>query len=117
MLLLVAVPERSTARKICPARPPGLIGAPNNTLPPRSTEVTRSKVGVTLPFWALLERTHQNELLKSPPPINKLPLVSTSSVPHTGELGMLTGLIQVTPPSVDRLNCPLKLQPAAVLHA
>src|SRR5262249_3407237 len=50
------------------------------------------------------------------PPIKRLPLVATSRVPHTGELGILSGLCQVNPPSVDRLNCP-KLQGAAVLQA
>src|SRR6266702_7173321 len=116
MLLLVPVPERSTARKSCPASPPGLIVSSNSKLPPRLTWVTRSKVGVTPPFCALLERIHQNGLLKFAPPIKRLPLVSTSSVPHTGELGILIGLIQVTPPSVERLNCPT-LQDAAVLQA
>src|SRR6516164_7779242 len=60
---------------------------------------------------------HQNGLLKLlAPPIKRLPLVATSSVPQTGELGILSGLCQVIPPSVDRLNCP-KLQVAAVLQA
>src|SRR5437667_6816386 len=106
MLLLVPVPERSTARKSCPASPPGLIVSSNSKLPPRLTWVTRSKVGVTPPFCALLERIHQNGLPKFAPPIKRLPFVSTSSVPHTGELGILIGFIQVTPPSVERLNCP-----------
>src|SRR4029453_19663771 len=115
MLLLVAVPDRSTARKICPASPPGLIGAPNHTLPPRLTAVTRSKVGVTPPFCALLERTHQNWLPKFPPPIKRFPFVSTSSVPHTGDWGILIGFIQVVPPSVERLNClPPQLLPAVL---
>src|SRR5439155_19749754 len=105
MLLFVAVPDRSTTRKICPASPPGLIAAPNRRLPPRLTEVVWSKVGVTAGFCASLERTQKNELPKSPPPMNRLPFLSTSSVPQTGELGMKIGLIQVTPPSVDRLNC------------
>src|SRR5436190_811466 len=116
MLLLVAVPERSTARKIWPANPPGLIAAPNNTLPPRLTETFWSKVGVTFPFCALLDRTQKNELPKSPPPMKRLPLVSTSGVPHTGVLGILIGFIQVTPLSVDRLNWPPKSQDAAVLQ-
>src|SRR5438309_2913783 len=66
MLLFVAVPDRSTARKICPASPPGLIAAPNNRLPPRLTVVTWSKDGVTFGSFALLERTHQNPLPESP---------------------------------------------------
>ncbi len=59
---------------------------------------------------------HQNGLLKLlAPPIKRFPLAATSSVPHTGEFGILSGVCQVTPPSVDRLNCP-KLHGAAVLH-
>src|SRR6266511_3800931 len=106
MLLFVGPPERSTARKICPASPPGLIAAPNNKLPPRLTVVTWSKVGVTFGFCALLERMHQKLLPSSPPPMNKLPFEATSSVPQTGLLGILIGLCQVTPPSVERLNSP-----------
>src|SRR4030095_3926773 len=98
MLLLVAVPERSIARNNCPVSPAGLI-PPLPRKPPMLTDVFRSKVGVWPPICALLERTHQNVLDPSPP-INRLPLVSTSSVPNTGELGMLIGDCQVTPPSV-----------------
>src|SRR6516225_7092049 len=116
MLLFVPVPERSTVKKIMPANPPGLISAPNKTVPPRLTETSWSKVGVTFPFCALLERTQENWLPKSPPPMKRLPLVSTSSVPHTGASGISIGFIHVAPPSVDRLNCP-KLQGAAVLQA
>src|SRR6266699_743105 len=117
MLLLVGPPERSIARNNCPSSPPGLIVSPKSRLPPRLTWVIWSNVGVTFGFCALLERMHQNGLLKLlAPPTKRLPLVSTSSVPHTGELGILSGLCQVSPPSVDRLNCP-KLQVAAVLHA
>ena len=39
------------------------------------------------------------------PPIKTLPLLATSSVPHTGEFGIKMGLIQVAPLSVERLNC------------
>ena len=86
-------------------------------LPPKSTCVLWSKVGVTLGFCALLERMHQNGLLKlAAPPIKRLPLLATSSVPHTGESGRLSGFCQVTPPSMERLNWP-KLQVAAVLQA
>src|SRR5579864_9206796 len=106
MLLLVPVPERSTARNICPASPPGFIKSPKSMLPPRLTLVTWSKVGVTPPFCALDERMHQNWLPPSPAPIKRLPFVSTSSVPHWGSLGILIPFIQVTPPSVDRLNSP-----------
>src|SRR5438034_11361605 len=106
MLLFVAVPDRSTARKICPASPPGLIGAPNHTLPPRLTAAIRSNVGVTPPFCALLERTHQNWLPKFPPPTQRLPSVSTSSGHHTGERGTLSGFIQLVQPSGDALNSP-----------
>src|SRR5882724_3646737 len=113
MLLFVAVPERSTARKIWPASPPGLIAAPNNRLPPRLTVVTWSKVGVTFGFCALLERTHQNWLLNAcPPPINRLPLVATSRVPHWGTLGMLIGVCHGAPPSVERLNPPKSHPPS-----
>src|ERR1043166_9038588 len=104
MLLLVAVPEWSIARKVCPTSPAELI-PPNTSAPPRSTAVTRSKVGVTLPFCALLDRAHQNPFEPSPP-TKTLPLLSTSSVPNWGELGIPTGVVQVTPPSVDRLNSP-----------
>ena len=93
-----------------------MMVSPKIRLPPRSTEAVWSKVGVTPPFCALLERIHQNGLLKFAPPIKRLPFVSTSSVPHTGELGILIGFIQVTPPSVDRLNCPPP-QVAEVLQA
>src|SRR6266516_5301770 len=58
----------------------------------------------------------KNGLLKlAAPPTKRLPLVSTSSVPHTTELGILRGLCQVIPPSVERLNWP-KLHSAAVLQ-
>src|SRR5262245_34843335 len=117
MLFLVGPPDLSTARNSCPASPPGFIAPPKTRLPPRFTSVVWSNVGVTFGFCALLERMHQNGLLKLlAPPIKRLPLVATSSVPHTGELGILSGLCQVNPPSVDRLNCP-KLQGAAVLQA
>src|SRR6266550_2267532 len=104
MLLFVAPPERSTARKGCPSSPAGFIPPPTS-LPPRLTVVVWSKVGVTFPFCALVERTHKN-WLPIEPPIKRLPLVSTSSVPCMGELGILIGVIQLTPPSVDRLNSP-----------
>src|SRR6266568_1931165 len=107
MLLLVTVPERSTARKTCPAIPSGFIDPPKIMRPPRLTVVTWSKVGVTPPFCALDERTHQIwPVVRFTAPIKRLPLLSTSSVPHWGELGIKIGLIQVTPPSVDRLNAP-----------
>src|SRR5947207_8694221 len=110
MLLLVGPPERSTARKLCPASPPGFIAPPKTRLPPRLTAVLWSKVGVWPPIWALLERSQKNPLNPSPP-INRLPLVSTSSVPSVGELRITIGVCQVTPPSVERWNCtPLPLQ-------
>src|SRR6266700_5826278 len=116
MLLLVGPPERSIARNNCPSSPPGLIVSPKSRLPPRLTWVIWSNVGVTFGFCALLERMHQNGLLKLlAPPIKRLPFVSTSSVPHTGELGILSGVGQVIPPSVERLNWP-KLHSAAVLQ-
>src|SRR5580765_1694374 len=92
--------------KICPANPPGLTAPPKTRLPPMFTVVTWSKVGVTAGFCALLERIHQKLLPLSPPPMNRLPFKATSSVPHWGELGMLIGLGQVAPPSVERLNPP-----------
>src|SRR5689334_10631377 len=100
MLLFVDPPERSTARNTIPSKPAGLI-PPKPRKPPMFTEVLRSKVGVWVPIWALLERMHQNELDPSPP-INKLPLVSTSSVPSVGEFGITIALCQVTPPSMER---------------
>src|SRR5947207_2274071 len=106
MLLLVGSPERSAARNIWPTHPPGFIDPPKTMLPPRLTVVIWSKVGVTAGFCALLERMHQNWLPVSPPPIKRLPLLSTSSVPNWGSLGILIGVIQVTPPSVDRVNSP-----------
>src|SRR5882724_10421544 len=114
MLLLVAVPERSIARNNCPSSPAGLI-PPEPRLPPMLTEVTRSKVGVWLPICALLERT-QLKLLNPSPPINRLPLVSTSSVPKSVPLGTTIGACQVTPPSVERWNStplPLQLKPSS----
>src|SRR5882724_2245985 len=116
MLLLVAVPERSTARKIWPASPPGLIAAPNKRLPPRLTVVTWSKVGVTFGFCALLERMHQKPDPSSPPPMKRLPFVATSSVPQLGSLGILTGFIHVTPPSVERENSPVSQAKKPVQH-
>src|SRR6266480_3324977 len=100
MLLFVDPPERSTARKICPASPPGLTVPPKIKLPPILTVAIWSKVGVTFGFCALVERIHQKLLPLSPPPINRLPLEATSSVPHWGELGILIGLCHVAPPSV-----------------
>src|SRR5882762_3459575 len=114
MLLFVLVPERSTAKKSCPANPAGLIKSPKSRSPPRLTAVVWSKLGVTPPFLAFVERRHQNVLLS--PPRNRFPLESTSGVPQIGEFGMDMGFIQVTPPSVERLNCP-PLQVAAVLQA
>src|SRR5437868_15552231 len=104
MLLFVAVPDRSTARKICPASPPGLIAAPNNRLPPRLTVVTWSKDGVTFGSFVLLERTHQNPLPGSPAPIKRSPLRATSSVPHFRGLGMISCGRHVIPPSGVRTN-------------
>src|SRR6266853_572727 len=106
MLLLVGPPERSTARNIWPASPPGLTVPPYTVLPPMLTVVTWSNVGVTFGFCALVERMHQKLLTSSPPPMKRLPLEATSSVPQTGPLGMLIGLCQVAPPSVERLNSP-----------
>src|SRR5262245_8186755 len=105
-LSFVVVPERSTARKTCPTNPSGLIGSLNAMLPPRFTAVLRSKVGITPPFLALVERTHQIRLVvKFTPPTKRLPAESTSNVPQAGEFGMLIGSIQVNPPLVDRVNC------------
>src|SRR5438552_7073425 len=114
MLLLVAVPERLIARNNCPSSPAGLI-PPLPRKPPMLTGVTRSKVGVCPPNCALLERT-QLKLLDPSPPIKRLPLVSTSSVPKSVPSGTMTGACQVTPPSVDRWNCtppPLQLAPSS----
>src|SRR6266436_2274966 len=103
MLLLVGPPERSIARKACPASPPGFIAPPKTRLPPRLTGVTWSKVGVWPPNCALLERT-QLKLLNPSPPIKRLPLVSTSSVPRSVPPGTTIGDCQVTPPLVERWN-------------
>src|SRR5882724_3842301 len=67
------------------------------------TPVLRSKVGVWPPICALLERSQKNVSNPSPP-INRLPLVSTSSVPIVGSLGIWMGACQVTPPSVEGWN-------------
>src|SRR5215217_7435895 len=106
MLLLVGPPERSTARNVCPARPPGFTAPPNTTLPPMLTVVTWSKLGVTAGSCALLERMHQKLLPSLLPPMYRLPLDATSSVPQSGSMGMLMGVCQVAPPSVERLNSP-----------
>ena len=71
------------------------------------TEVLWSNLGVWLPIWALLERT-QKKLLPSPP-IKRLPLVSTSSVPYTGELGIVMGAL----PGDATVGGTLELHPAA----
>src|SRR4030095_14977200 len=100
------MPERSTARKTCPTNPTGLIGSVKAMSPPRFTAVLRSNVGMTPPFFALVERTHQIRLVvKFTPPIKRLPAESTSNVPQAGEFGMLIGPIKVNPRSVDRVNC------------
>src|SRR5213594_3790776 len=110
MLLLVGPPERSIARNNCPSSPAGLIPPPPMS-PPRLTAVFRSKVGVWPPICALLERTQRNVEPLLQPPIKRFPLVSTSSVPYIGELGITIGDCQVTPPFVERWNCtPLPLQ-------
>src|SRR5205807_10066503 len=115
MLLFVALPEWSTARNICPANPSGFINPLETMLPPRLTAVTWSKVGMRPRFCALLERMHQTWLPSSPPPIKRLPLASTSSVPQTGWLGISIGFIHVIPPSVERLNClPPQLLPSVL---
>src|SRR5712672_2809433 len=62
MLLLGAPPERSTARKIWPASPPGFTVPPKTRLPPRFTVVIWSNVGVTAGFCALLDRMHKKLL-------------------------------------------------------
>src|SRR5882724_790232 len=111
MLLLVGPPERSTARNICPIRPPGLT-LPFTMLPPRFTVVVWSNAGVTPGFCAFVERMHQKLPPPFPPPMKRYPLVATSSVPHLAELGRPSGFCHVTPASVDRLNSPL-LQVAA----
>src|SRR6266852_4230413 len=100
MLLFVAVPERSTARNKCPSSTTPFIPPPT-MLPPMLTGVLRPKVGVWPPICALLERSQKNVLNPSPP-TNRLPLVSTSRVPYIGELGIVIGGCQVTPPSVER---------------
>src|SRR5262249_34834924 len=114
MLLLVGPPERSIARNNCPSSPAGLI-PPLPMKPPMLTEVTRSKVGVWPPICALLERT-QLKLLDPSPPIKRLPLVSTSSVPKSVPPGTTMGVCQVTPPLVEGWNCtplPLQLKPSS----
>src|SRR5437867_13110817 len=100
MLLFVEPPDLSIARNTIPSSPSGLI-PPKPRKPPMLTGVFWSKVGVTPPFWALLERTQKNVLDPSPP-MNRFPFVSTSRVPSVGELGIMIGFCQVTPPSVER---------------
>src|SRR5206468_12671475 len=105
-LLLVLVPERSTAKNICPESPTPFIPPSETISPPRLTPVVWSKVSLTPPFLAFDERTHEIWPLKIfTPPIKRLPLLSTSSVPHDGCLGMMIGFNQVKPPSVERVNC------------
>src|SRR5207249_9956961 len=114
MLLLVGPPERSIARNNCPSSPAGLIPPPPMS-PPMLTAVLRSKVGVWPPICALLERSQKNWLNPSPP-IKRLPLVSTSSVPKSVPLGTTIGACQVTPPLVERWNStppPLQLMPSS----
>src|SRR5450432_2103339 len=118
MLLFVLVPERSIFRKACPASPSGFIALPKAISPPRLTAVLWSNVGVTAAFFALVERTHHIwPLLRFSPPMKRLPVESTSSVPQAGVWGMLTGFNQVKPPSVERLNWrPPKLLPLVLQH-
>src|SRR4029077_12561719 len=113
MLLLVGPPERSIARNNIPSKPAGFIPPPFRSPPILMFWVTRSKVGVWPPICALLERT-QEKVFPSPP-IKRLPLVSTSSVPSVGPLGIMIGACQVIPPSIDRWNwtpLPLQLMPS-----
>src|SRR6266513_5909441 len=101
------------ARNTIPSSPAGLI-PPKPRKPPMLTKVLRSKVGVWVAICALLERS-QKKVLNPSPPINRLPLLSTSSVPSVGELGIVIGFCQVTPPSMERWNCtppPLQLMPS-----
>src|SRR6478735_2870632 len=117
MLLFVAPPERSIARNVTPSSPAGLI-PPKPRKPPMLTEVLWSNLGVWVAICALLERA-QMKLLNPSPPTNTLPLVSTSSDPYIGELGMLTGDCQVTPPLRERWNCtppPLQLMPSSAWY-
>src|SRR6266550_1214589 len=118
MLLFVLVPERSTARKTCPGNPSGLINSPKPISPPRLTLVFWSKLGVAAPSLALVERSHQIwPVPRLTPPTKRLPVVSTSSVPHEGELGILTGSNQLKPPSIERVNWrPPKLLPLLLQH-
>src|SRR6266481_5109265 len=102
MLLLVGPPERSIARNNIPSRPAGFIPPPERSPPMLMFWVIWSKLGVWFPIWALLERT-QEKVFPSPP-IKRLPLVSTSSVPSVGPAGIAIGACQVTPPSVERWN-------------
>src|SRR5688572_8519858 len=94
--------------------------SPALTLPPMFAGVARSKVGVTAASLALVDRTHQifsaGPTPASTPPRNRSPFEFTSSVPQTISLGMLTGSIQVNPPSMERLNCRPGVGLLAVLH-
>src|ERR1041385_5230521 len=118
MLLLLLVPERSIARKTCPLNPPGFIVSPKPISPPRLTFVLWSKLGIDPASFALVERTHQIwPVFRLTPPTKRLPFVSTSRVPQDGSLGILTGFIQVKPPSIERVNCrPPKLLPLLLQH-
>src|SRR6476469_9927362 len=100
LLLVVGLPDLSIARNNIPSSPAGLIPPLDRVPPILMFCVTWSKVGVWPPFCALLERT-QVKVFPSPP-IKRLPLVSTSSVPSVGALGIMIGACQVIPPSVDR---------------
>src|SRR4051812_28796656 len=86
--------------------------------PPRLICVTTSKVGVTAASRASLERNDHVWLLsKLMPAMKRFPFESTSGIPHAGELGRKIGPIQLTPPSVDRLNCrPQYLLPEVLQH-
>ena len=55
-VIIRLVPERSAAMKSCPFNPTGLIKLLPTIRPPMLTVVTWSKVGVTAPFLALVER-------------------------------------------------------------
>src|SRR3954468_23121889 len=103
MLLFVLRPERSTARNTCPTRPSGLIASWTSTSPPRLTGVLWSNVGVTAEFFAFDERMHHNcPVEKVTPPMNRFPLLSTSSVPQEGPFGILIGSLQLNPLFMER---------------
>ena len=82
---------------------------PNRTLPPRSTELTKSNTGVCAGFCAFVDLATK----KLTPDKYNSPSGPTLIVPQCRFVGMVIGHGTVCPPLVDRVKSPLPQQPYA----